>query len=169
MALTIPLFNQKRCGQGWVKWESVLGEICFAFDNFSVGELWSCRTDDIRGSSRRGAPHCRGSVQVVFFPVLHQYCETQPPASIGWVALSSVVLLFVVPHPSHLLSSSLYDVSDHTNHIFSVRIWSWQHVSLNISCIHCWVEPSLLLYRLFSLDLLLDPGVPGLIYGSKCL
>ena len=72
-------------------------------------------------------------------------CETQPPASIGWVALSSVfVRSFVrsfVPHPLHLLSSPLYDVSDHTNQIFSVRIWSWQHVSV----IHCWVEPSLLL------------------------
>ena len=30
----------------------------------------------------------------------------------------------------HLLSSPLYDVSDYTNHIFSVRIWSWQHVSV---------------------------------------
>ena len=40
-----------------------------------------------------------------------------------------------VPHPWHLLSSPLYDVSDHTNQIFSVRIWSWQHVSV----IHCWV------------------------------
>ena len=44
-----------------------------------------------------------------------------------------------VPHPWHFLSSPLYDVSDHTNHIFSVRIWSWQHVSV----IHFWVEPSL--------------------------
>ena len=40
-----------------------------------------------------------------------------------------------VPHRWHLLSSLLYDVSDHTNHIFSVRIWSWQHVSVNISSI----------------------------------
>ena len=69
-------------------------------------------------------------------------CETQPPASIGWVALSSMfVCSLFVPHPLHLLSSPLYDVSDHTNQIFSVRIWSWQHVNV----IHCWVEPSLLL------------------------
>ena len=60
------------------------------------------------------------------------YCETQPPASIGWVALSSLI---VVPHRWHLLSSPLYDVSNHTNHIFSVRIWSWQHVSVNISSV----------------------------------
>ena len=51
-------------------------------------------------------------------------CETQPPASIGWVALSSVVRCSVVTHRWHLLSSPLYDVSKHTNHIFSVRIWS---------------------------------------------
>ena len=41
----------------------------------------------------------------------------------------------VVPHRWHLLSSPLYDVSEHTNHIFSVRIWSWQHVSVNISSV----------------------------------
>ena len=40
-----------------------------------------------------------------------------------------------VPHGWHLLSSPLYDVSEHTNHIFSVRIWSWQHVSANISSV----------------------------------
>ena len=54
-----------------------------------------------------------------------------------------------VPHRWHLLSSPLYDVSDHTNHIFSVRIWSWQHVSV----IHCWVEPSLLLSILFLIQI----------------
>ena len=70
-------------------------------------------------------------------------CETQPPASIGWVALFSLIVCHssFVPHPWHILSSPLYDVSDHTNNIFSVRIWSWQHVSVKI----CWVEPSLLL------------------------
>ena len=79
--------------------------------------------------------------------VFSAFCETQPSASIGWVALSSVfVRSLFVPHPLHLLSSPLYDVSDHTNHIFSVRIWSWQHVSVNI----CWVEPSLLLSSLVS-------------------
>ena len=67
---------------------------------------------------------------------LPRNCETQRPASIGWVALSSVVVVWsVVPHRWHLLSSPLYDVSEHTNHIFSVRIWSWQHVSVNISSV----------------------------------
>ena len=49
-------------------------------------------------------------------------CETQPPASIGGVALSSVVRLSFVPHRLHLLSSPLYDVLEHTNHISSGRI-----------------------------------------------
>ena len=41
-----------------------------------------------------------------------------------------------VPHRWHRLSSPLYDVSVHTNHIFSVeRIWSWQHFSVNISSV----------------------------------
>ena len=66
---------------------------------------------------------------------LPKNCETQPPVSIGWVALSSVVGHSVVPHRWHLLQSPLYDVSNHTNHIFSVRIWSWQRVSVNISSV----------------------------------
>ena len=44
----------------------------------------------------------------------------------GWVALSSLVRrLFVVCRPAwwHLLSSPLYDVLDHTNHIFSESWW----------------------------------------------
>ena len=55
-------------------------------------------------------------------------------SSFNW--LSSSIFSYcrsVVPHRWHLLSSLLYDVSKHTNHIFSVRIWSWQHVSVNIS------------------------------------
>ena len=67
-------------------------------------------------------------------------CETQRPASIGWVALSSVVVVWsVVPHRWHLLSSPLYGVSEHTNHIISVRIWSWQHVSViaELSQVYC--------------------------------
>ena len=64
------------------------------------------------------------------------YCETQPPASIAMHWLSRSIFAYC----------RQYDVLDHTNHIFSVRIWSWQHVSVIISCIHCWVEPSLLLF-----------------------
>ena len=70
-----------------------------------------------------------------FFFRKGKICETQPPASIGWVALSSVVCRLFVPHQWHLLSSPLYDVSEHTNHIFSVSIWSRQHVSVNISSV----------------------------------
>ena len=62
-------------------------------------------------------------------------CESQHPASIGWVALFSVIVRSFVPHRWHLLSSPLYDISEHTNHIFSVRIWSWQHVSVYISSV----------------------------------
>ena len=86
---------------------------------------------------------------LIKLPSDHKNCETQPPASIGWVALSSLIVvrrLSFVPHPWHLFSSPLYDVSDHTNHIFSVRIWPWQHVIV----IHSWVKPSLLLSSLLS-------------------
>ena len=53
-------------------------------------------------------------------------CETQPPA---WVALSSLVRR----HRLSSLFSPRYDVSDHTNHTLSVRIWSWQRVSIIFS------------------------------------
>ena len=56
-------------------------------------------------------------------------------SSFHWLFTCS---LFVCPA---LVTSPQYDVLDHTNHIFSESIWSWQHVSV----IHCWVEPSLLL------------------------
>ena len=59
-------------------------------------------------------------------------------SSFHWLSssiFSCCCLSFVVPHRWHLLSSPLYDVSEHTNHIFSVRIWSWQHVSVNISSV----------------------------------
>ena len=93
------------------------------------------------------------------------------PASIGWIALSSLVCsqssmpsplrdtsvpkfgwifeklpkgeVFPKIHPnfgteaslmiSYLHSSPPYDVPDHSTHIFSVRIWSWQCVIIIIS------------------------------------
>ena len=57
--------------------------------------------------------------------------------SFHWLSSSifSFCLFIVVTHRWHLLSSPQYDVSEHTNHIFSVRIWSWQHVSVNISSV----------------------------------
>ena len=35
----------------------------------------------------------------------------------------------------HLLSSPQYDVLHYANHILSVRIWCWQHVSVNKSSV----------------------------------
>ena len=71
---------------------------------------------------------------------VYVFCETQLPASIGWVALSSVVRRSVVcpasvtsPHLHYMMFPT--NVSNHTNHIFSVRIGSWQHVSVSISSV----------------------------------
>ena len=63
-------------------------------------------------------------------------CETQPPASIGWVALSSVfVCSFGCPASvTPPLISTIWCFRPHKPYIFSV--------------IHCWVEPSLLLSSL---------------------
>ena len=73
-------------------------------------------------------------------------------------SIFNVCRLSFVPHPWHLFSSPLYDVSDHTNHIFSERIWSWQHVSV----IHCWVEPSLLFSSYLFSNVLQIQGVEAL-------
>ena len=52
----------------------------------------------------------------------------------SWVALSLLVVRsFVRPDRWHLHLSPLYEVLDHTNQIFSVRIWSWQRVIIIIS------------------------------------
>ena len=67
---------------------------------------------------------------------ISSYCETQPPASIGWEALSTFI--YRLSRIGNLLLSPIYDVSDHTDHIFAGRIWSWQHISVNM----CWVDPS---------------------------
>ena len=68
----------------------------------------------------------------------------------SWVALSSLVVRPSVrpsvPHRWHLHLSPLSDVLDHTNHIFSVMIWSWQHVSVIISSYDSiWVSHSCML------------------------
>ena len=51
-------------------------------------------------------------------------------SSFHWLSSSifTVCRSSFVPHRWHLLSSPLYDVLDHTNHIFYVRILSWQCV-----------------------------------------
>ena len=78
---------------------------------------------------------------------LSTLCETQPPASIGLVALSSMfvrsyVRSSFVLHPWHLLSSPLYDVSDHTHHIFSeymiLATCQCQHIVIaELSPVYC--------------------------------
>ena len=79
-----------------------------------------------------------------------------------------------VPHRWHLLSSPLYDASEHTNHIISVRIWSWQHVSVNISSVAELSPVYCCLVSFFShfysastliLRFLMDPGCAG-YHGS---
>ena len=116
------------------------------FLSHSLFHSWTCNTRQCWMQLTH--PPCRAIAKLgvtgPHYSALVANCETQPPASIGWVALSSMFVRSFVPHRWHLLSSPLYDVSDHTNHIFSVKIWSWQHVSV----IHCWVEPSLLLSSL---------------------
>ena len=84
------------------------------------------------------------------------------PVSVTTVLLQFRNILRNSASSFHGLSSSIFNVrsprigntSSHLhymmfqtiqNNIFSVRIWSWQRVSVNISWIHYWVEPSLLL------------------------
>ena len=81
--------------------------------------------------------------------IIAKLSPQHPLHCIGWVA----PLPLFVPHRWHLHLSPQYDVLDHTNHIFSVRIWSWQYVSVNI----CWVEPSLLLSSLHHLSSIHHP------------
>ena len=64
---------------------------------------------------------------------IYRYILQGSASSYHWLSSSICSYCLVVSHPSHLLSSPLYDVSEHTNHIFSVRIWSWHHDSVNIS------------------------------------
>ena len=60
-------------------------------------------------------------------------CSLSLPGGHWLRALSSLVCSSFVPHPLHLHLSPLYEVLDHTNQIFSVRIWSWQRVIIIIS------------------------------------
>ena len=71
---------------------------------------------------------------------LYQYPVTDIARSgfqepIGWEPYLPLFVcrLSIVPHPWHLHLSPLYEVLDHTNQIFSVRIWSWQRVIIIIS------------------------------------
>ena len=73
-----------------------------------------------------------------------KYCETQPTASIGWVALSSVIVrrrLFA--RPASVISpfiSTIWCFKPYKPYIFC---------ECHLFCIHCWVDPSLLLFLYF--------------------
>ena len=74
------------------------------------------------------------------------YCETQPPASIGWVALSSVVCLFVRRRPASVTSpliSTIWCFWAYKPYIFCEDMILATCQCQHIFC--CWVEPSLLL------------------------
>ena len=73
------------------------------------------------------------------------YCETQPPASIGWVALSSVVRsLFVRPASvTSPLISTIWCFPAYKPYIFCEDMILATCQCQHIFC--CWVEPSLLL------------------------
>ena len=65
------------------------------------------------------------------FPYLLQIWILRDSASsFHWLSSSIFSYWLFVPHRWHLLSSPLYDVFEHTNHLFSVGIWSWKHVIL---------------------------------------
>ena len=74
-------------------------------------------------------------------------CETQPPASIGWVALSSlliVVRLFVCPASvTSPLISTIWCFRAYKPYIFCEDMILATCQCQHIFC--CWVEPSLLL------------------------
>ena len=78
--------------------------------------------------------------------VFEMYCETQPPASIGWVALSSVVVVrsFVCPASvTSPLISTIWCFRAYKPYIFCEDMILATCQCQHIFC--CWVEPSLLL------------------------
>ena len=79
-------------------------------------------------------------------PHYRQNCETQPPASIGWVALSSVVVVrsFVCPASvTSPLISTIWCFRAYKPYIFCEDMILATCQCQHIFC--CWVEPSLLL------------------------
>ena len=77
-------------------------------------------------------------------------CETQPPASIGWVALSSVVCSGVCPASvTSPLISTIWCFRAYKPYIFCEDMILATCQCQHIFC--CWVEPSLLLSSLISL------------------
>ena len=75
-------------------------------------------------------------ITIIFLQILLEGVEIARSAfqePIGWELYLPLFVVVVVPHPWHLHLSPLYEVLDHTNQIFSVRIWSWQRVIIIIS------------------------------------
>ena len=70
-------------------------------------------------------------------------CETQPPASIGWVALSSVVVVCRRASVTSPLISFLWGFRAYKLYIFCEDMILATYQCQHIFC--CWVEPSLLL------------------------
>ena len=71
------------------------------------------------------------------------YCETQPPASIGWVALSSVVVVCRPASVTSPLISTIWCFRAYKPYIFCEDMILATCQCQHIFC--CWVEPSLLL------------------------
>ena len=121
--------------------ESSRLELRSKLDRFSL-KLWILMTlnvslfqEDKEGGENPEQRKTFGAAQVDFMILRNS------ASSIHWLSSSIFTCSFVRPALYHLILSPLYDVSDHTNHKFPIRIWSWHHVSV----IHCWVEPSVLL------------------------
>ena len=78
-------------------------------------------------------------------------CETQPPASIGWVALSSVIVrCLFVRRPASVTSpliSTIWYFRAYKQYIFCEDMILATCQCQQIFC--CWVEPSLLLSSFF--------------------
>ena len=117
-------------------WKSALLPLCSRFQVIFGGNLGWASGDlqppklhqkhlrQVIGALRRFYSWSICGIFVLFF----RNCETQrfPDQKLS----SSIFTCWLsVPHRWHLHLSPLYDVLDHTNQIFSVRIWSCQCVS----------------------------------------
>ena len=81
-------------------------------------------------------PFCGSNMVVNTFP----FCETQPPPSIGWVALSSVFVVWSFGRPASVTSpliSTIWCFRAYKLNIFceDMILQAWQHVSVNISSV----------------------------------
>ena len=83
----------------------------------------------------------------VCFMSCFKYCETQPPASIGWVALSSVVVVRRHASVTSPLISTIWCFRAYKPYVFCEDMILSTCQCQHIFC--CWVEPSLLLSSLY--------------------